>query len=118
MLKQDVSGYSTPFVGRAKEFADITERLLNPDCRLLTLTGLGGSGKTRLAIEAAGRLAADFPHGTVFVGLQSLTQSDLLVHTIAQALGLTLYGEHEPETQLVNSFREKSLLLILDNFEH
>jgi predicted ATPase/DNA-binding CsgD family transcriptional regulator len=118
MIKHHAFGYPTPFVGRAKELVDITTRLLDPDCRLLSLTGLGGSGKTRLAIQAATTLASDFPHGTVFVGLQSLTQSDLLVHTIAQALGLTLYGEHEPETQLFNHLREKSLLLLLDNFEH
>src|SRR6266536_6615490 len=118
MIKQYSFGYPTPFVGRTKELGDITTRLLNPECRLLTLTGLGGSGKTRLAFEAATTLAPHFPHGTVFVGLQSLTQSDLLVHTIAQVLGLTLYGEHEPETQLFNYLREKSLLLLLDNFEH
>src|SRR6266498_3667017 len=118
MIKQYSFGYPTPFVGRTKELGDITTRLLNPECRLLTLTGLGGSGKTRLAFEAATTLAPHFPHGTVFVGLQSLTQSDLLVHTIAQALGLTLYGEHEPETQLFNYLREKTLLLLLDNFEH
>jgi len=118
MIKQYSFGYPTPFVGRTKELGDITTRLLNPECRLLTLTGLGGSGKTRLAFEAATTLAPHFPHGAVFVGLQSLTQSDLLVHTIAQALGLTLYGEHEPETQLFNYLREKTLLLLLDNFEH
>jgi predicted ATPase len=118
MNKQYSFEYPTPFVGRTKELAEITTRLLNPECRLLTLTGLGGSGKTRLAIEAAKSAAAHFPHDTVFVGLQSLTQSDLLVHTIAQALGLTLYGEHEPEIQLFNYLREKSLLMLLDNFEH
>jgi predicted ATPase/DNA-binding CsgD family transcriptional regulator len=118
MIRQHSFGYPTPFVGRTKELGDITARLLNPECRLLTLTGLGGSGKTRLAIEAAGALAPRFPDGTVFVGLQSLTQSDLLVYTLAQALGLMLYGEHEPETQLFSYLREKSLLLLLDNFEH
>jgi len=118
MIKHYSVEYPIPFVGRTKELADITARLVNPDCRLLTVTGLGGSGKTRLAIEAARTVAPHFPHGTVFVGLQPLTRSDLLVHTIAQALSLTLYGEDEPETQLFNCLREKSLLLLLDNFEH
>src|SRR6185369_15778154 len=99
----------TPFVGRTKELMDITARLENPECRLLTLTGLGGCGKTRLALEAANTVAPQFLHGAVFVGLQPLTKSDLLIHTIAQAVGLTVYGEDAPETQLFNYLRDKSL---------
>src|SRR6266498_1154391 len=118
MIRNYSLGYSIPFVGRTKEVADITARLLNPECRLLTLTGLGGSGKTRLAIEAANTAAAHFPHGTVFVPLQPLTRSNLLVPTIAQALGVTFYGEGEPQDQLLDFLHDKTLLLILDNFEH
>src|SRR5216117_1725558 len=111
MVKLYSSVYSIPFVGRTQELVDITTRLLNPECRLLTLTGLGGSGKTRLAIEAANTIAAHFPHGTVFVALQPLTRSDLLVPTIAQAVGLMFYGEGEPQNQLLDYLREKTLLL-------
>src|SRR6266498_4781015 len=118
MIRNYSLGYSIPFVGRTKEVADITARLLNPECRLLTLTGLGGSGKTRLALEAANTAAAHFPHGAVFVGLQPLTRSDLLVPTIAQAVGVTFYGEGEPQDQLLDFLHDKTLLLILDNFEH
>src|SRR4051812_26781024 len=118
MIKQHSVVYPTAFVGRTKELADITARLVNSDCRLLTLTGLGGSGKTRLAIEAANTIVAHFPHGAVFVALQPLTRSDLLVPTIAQALGLTFYGDGEPQDQLLDYLHDKTLLLILDNFEH
>src|SRR5262245_28018114 len=82
------SGYPTPFVGRTKELTDITERLENPECRLLTLTGLGGSGKTRLALEAANIAASQFTQGVIFVGLQPISRSELLVPAIALALGL------------------------------
>ena len=63
-------------------------------------------------------MAALFPHGTVFVGLQSLTNSSLLVQTIAHAVGLSFYGMDDPQSQLFGFLREKSLLLLLDNFEH
>ena len=110
--------YAFPFVGRTKELVDIGTRLVNPECRLLTVTGLGGSGKTRLAVESAAAVAPQFPHGAVFVALQPLARSDLLVPTIAQAVGLTFYGEGDPQQQLLDYLREKTALLILDNFEH
>ncbi|MEO8392003.1 MAG: LuxR C-terminal-related transcriptional regulator [Chloroflexota bacterium] len=97
---------------------DIVLRLENPECRLLTLTGLGGSGKTRLAIEAANAVASHFGHGSVFVALQPLSRSDLLVSAIALAVGLTFYGEGEPQNQLLDYLHGKALLLLLDNFEH
>jgi predicted ATPase/DNA-binding CsgD family transcriptional regulator len=118
MIKHYSSANPIPFVGRTKELGDITARLVNPDCRLLTVTGLGGSGKTRLAIEAATVVAAQFPQGTIFVGLQPLTRSDLLVPAIAQAVGLTPYSEGDLHQQLLDYLQGKTLLLLLDNFEH
>jgi predicted ATPase/DNA-binding CsgD family transcriptional regulator len=98
--------------------ADIRARLANAECRLLTLTGPGGSGKTRLAIEAASTAEALFPNGAVFIALQPLSNSDLLLPTIAQAVGLSFYGAGDPQAQLFHYLAEKSLLLLLDNFEH
>src|SRR5690348_13893229 len=107
MIRNYPLAHPTPFVGRTRELADITERLQNPECRLLTLIGLGGTGKTRLVLEAAKTVASHFPHGVVFVSLQPLTKSSLLVPTIGQAIGLTFYGKSDPKQQLLEHLRDK-----------
>src|SRR5262245_18851212 len=116
MNKRHSFEYQSSFVGRTQERADITARLVEPGCRLLTLAGLGGSGKTRLAIEVGRTIARQFPHSTVFVALQRLARSDLLVPAIAQALGMAFYGNADPRQQLLHYLHDKTLLLILDNF--
>src|SRR5262245_37727331 len=106
----------TPLVGREKELVDVQKLIADPTCRLLTLTGPGGIGKTRLAIEAAQQVS--FPDGIYFVPLQPLTSPDFIVPAIADSLKFVFYGEGDPRTQLLNYLREKHLLLVLDNFEH
>lgn len=118
VIKPHGISHATPFVGRASEVETITNRLLEAECRLFTVTGLGGCGKTRLAIEVAGRIGHHFPHGTVFVALQPISRSDLLISAIAQAVGVMFYGEAEAHEQLLAYLHDKTLLLILDNFEH
>ncbi len=118
LINQPVAGFHTPFVGRAKELAEIDALLRDPACRLLTLTGLGGSGKTRLAIEAASAAADQFAHGLALVALQAIPRGDLLVSAVAQTLGLVFYGEAEAQDQLFAFLHDKAMLLILDNFEH
>ena len=117
---------ATPFFGRGDELAALEARLAEPDARLVTLTGLGGSGKTRLALEMSSRLAerdrqalADhsplaFRHGIVFVPLAALDSVEGLVPALADALRLRLEGGQE---QLLEFLRRKQLLLILDNLE-
>src|SRR5262249_47377919 len=78
----------TAFVGRSTELNEITTQLNNPDCRLLTLIGPGGVGKTRLALEVAQRNLSNFPHGVYLVALDSVTHRERIVQTIADALQL------------------------------
>ncbi|KPJ73915.1 hypothetical protein AMJ52_02610 [candidate division TA06 bacterium DG_78] len=108
----------TPFVGRKDEMAEIEKRLEDPSCRLLTLVGPGGIGKTRLAIKVASEKIGTFAHGVYFVPLAPLPSSDLLVSTCADFLGFSFYGQEDPKMQLINYLHEKEILILMDNFEH
>ena len=109
---------STPFVGRASELTGIASRLADPACRLLTLVGPGGIGKTRLALQSAAGQVEAFRHGVYFVPLAPLASADLLIPAIAEALNFTFYQRDNPGKQLLNYLREKNILLVMDNFEH
>lgn len=109
---------STPLVGRAPELAELVRLLAQPDCRLLTLSGLSGIGKTRLALEAAQAQLANFPQGVFFAPLAALHSVDFLAPTLAEAVGLTLYAGDQPKSQLLHYLSDKRLLLVADSFEH
>ncbi|MFN8457938.1 MAG: tetratricopeptide repeat protein [Anaerolineae bacterium] len=108
----------TPFIGRETELAELSSRLNDSACRLLTLVGPGGVGKSRLALQAAAKTLDSFLHGVYFVSLTAVSSSEFVVPTLADALKFTFYGGEEPRTQLLNHLRHKEMLLILDNFEH
>jgi predicted ATPase/DNA-binding SARP family transcriptional activator len=112
-----VPAQPTPFVGREQELAKVIELLDNPDCRLLTITGPGGIGKTRLALQAAAARLEAFLEGIYFVSLTDASCIGSLVSVIADALDLSFSGQ-DPQVQLVDYLREKQVLLILDSFEH
>ena len=106
----------TTFVGRERELSDL-ERLVQTN-RLLSLTGVGGSGKTRLARQAGLRVAATFEHGVYFVDLAPLADPELLPSVVAHALDLPERATTPPADTLVEWLRPRRLLMILDNCEH
>jgi len=106
-----------PLIGREEELRTLRRRLLQEGTDLLTITGPGGIGKTRLALQVAANLLDDFEDGVFFVSLASITNPDLVTATVTQALGLKA-GENQPGVELLKrSLREKQILLVLDNFE-
>jgi len=111
----------TGFVGREKEVAAAKELLLRQEVRLVTVTGPGGIGKTRLATQVARGLVEHFPGGTHFVPLSALSDPDLVASVIAQALGIREAGGQSPLEILKRNLQDSlraPVLLLLDNFEH
>ena len=106
----------TSFIGRERELAQ-ARRLLQGSY-LVTLTGPGGSGKTRLCIALAAEVAADFPDGVYFVPLAPVRDPGLVPSTIAQSIGLQDARDRPLMEHLVGQLRDRQLLIVLDNFEH
>jgi predicted ATPase len=108
----------TPLIGRAAEIEDVKTRLLAARVRLLTLTGPGGTGKTRLAIQVAADLVPYFAGGVVFVDLAPITEPDLVVPTVARALGVSDHGDRQLVRVLGDHLNAIGpTLLLIDNFE-
>jgi predicted ATPase len=118
---------SSSFVGRKQEITDIWHLFADEECRLITLTGPGGIGKTRLALAVAEQAVTTslsgtdlnrFPNGIIFVNLQPLIAAENILPAIASAIGFQFYEANDPQQQVLDFLRDKKMLLILDNFEH
>jgi predicted ATPase/class 3 adenylate cyclase len=108
----------TPLIGRGRELAELTALLCAEGVRLVTLTGPGGTGKTRLALQAAANLIDEFEDGVFFVELAAITAPELVPTTVAQTLGLREIPGEPLEATLQGYLAEKQMLLVMDNFEH
>jgi predicted ATPase len=109
---------ATPFLGRQEEVEGVVELLTREELRVLTLTGPGGTGKTRLALQAAAEASDRFPDGTWFVALAPLRDPALVLSAVADALDLKEQAGRPLENTLAAELGQKQMLLVLDNVEH
>jgi len=114
--KSNLPAGLTPFIGRTGELEEIRQQL--GKTRLLTLTGPGGMGKTRLALKAAEDATDNFRDGCFFVSLASIRSVNHIVQSIAEAVNFPLRTHDDPKYQLLRYLRKKNFLLVMDNFEH
>ncbi len=115
---QPLSRPLTSFVGRDDEVRDVSELLTQADTRLVTLTGPGGVGKTRLALAVAEHVMPVFPDGFYVVNLAPLTDPALVIPTVAQTLGVRVAGIQSVQEAIATWLRHRTMLVVLDNFEH
>jgi predicted ATPase/DNA-binding SARP family transcriptional activator len=108
---------ATPLIGRERELAEIDRLVADPACRLVTIVGPGGVGKTRLVLQAAAAQAGAFASGVHFVPLATVTTRALFTTTLAHTLGLVLNSASEPLLQLAHYLAQREILIVLDNFE-
>ena len=115
----------TPFVGREHELETLIKLVQDSTTRLVTILGMGGIGKTRLVLQLARNIVnqhesrpQQFRHGVYFIPLAPIASADHVATTIAENVQFTFYSADNPEKQLIDYLREKSMLLVIDNFEH
>jgi predicted ATPase/class 3 adenylate cyclase len=107
----------TPLIGRGQQVAEIVALVQREEIRLVTLTGTGGTGKTRLSLQVAAELVADFEDGVFFVDLAAISDPQLFIPTVAQTLSVREQPGQSLSETLTDYLRDKHLLLLLDNFE-
>ena len=115
--KHNLPAQLTPLIGREQEVSTACALIRRPEVRLMTLTGTGGMGKTRLGLQIASTVVPDFSDGVFFITLASISNPELVIPTIAQTLGLREAGDWSLKEHLQTFLHEKKLLLLIDNFE-
>jgi predicted ATPase/DNA-binding SARP family transcriptional activator len=117
-VRVSLPAQATSLIGREREIREVTDLLQRPEVQLVTLTGTGGTGKTRVAIQVAAGLLDDFADGVVFIGLAPLQDQNLVLTAAAQTLGVRATSDETLEVDLRRHLQNRELLLVLDNFEH
>jgi class 3 adenylate cyclase len=107
----------TPFIGRVQELTEVTNLLKNPDTRLVTLSGPGGTGKTRLGLQVAAEVLDEFQHGVFFVNLAPARDKESVTSTLSHVLGIHESVRMNPLEGIIDALRDQKLLLFMDNFE-
>jgi predicted ATPase/DNA-binding SARP family transcriptional activator len=118
LQRHNLPAVLTPLIGRSKELAQLAGLLRDPACRLVTLSGPGGSGKTRLALELAAQQVGSYRDGVYLVRLAGVLSVESIAPAIAEAISVPLYGGPSPLQQVLDYLHEREMLLVLDNFEH
>jgi predicted ATPase/DNA-binding SARP family transcriptional activator len=120
LIPANLPAYLAPFVGREREIADVANLLLQQEVRMLTLTGAGGTGKTRLAVRAAAELRGRFEHGVFFIDLSPLREPAQVIPAVASTLDVReTQGQNRPIVEILkHHLGNKRLLMLLDTFEH
>ena len=108
----------TSFIGREGELASLTGLLADPRNRLVTIVAHGGMGKTRLALEVASRIYQENAQEVYFVALDRISSPAMIVQVVAEALPISLSSNEDPKTRILDYLRDKSVLLVMDNYEH
>src|SRR5512139_3742787 len=119
-LRVNLPVLPTPLIDRQREVEELSRLLRDPQCRLVTLVGPGGIGKTRLAIATASQVQDAFPDGVYFVPLASTSSARFIVPAIADSIGFAFHhaSHADPKTQLFGYLKEKQVLLLTDNLDH
>lgn len=118
MTQHNLPSQATSFVGRTQEITDISTRLNEADCRLLTLLGAGGIGKTRLAIAVAEQEVSNYSDGIYYIPLQAIASAENILPTTASILNIQFHSGASPKEQFLHFLHNKQILLLMDNFEH
>ena len=108
----------TPFIGRESELAALHSLLSDPQNRLITIMAPGGMGKTRLSLEIARQMVPAFPQGIYFVALDRISSAELIVQSVAAVLPIFLASNEDPKSRILEYLHDKTILLVMDNFEH
>lgn len=109
---------NTPFVGREAEISNIKALLSDPTCRLVSVVGQGGMGKSTLALQVARQQVTNYRDGVWYVPLAPLNSPEHIPTAVGQALKLSFSGQVDPQEQILNYLKDKEMLLLLDNYEH